>query len=72
MNAFTGLSAFPLAPLKDDVVDEASFVRLVERLAGSGVESITVLGRPAHTPSSRLTSAPGARVAEVVRELALG
>ena len=44
MNAFTGLSAFPLTPLRDDAVDEGSFVGLVERLATAGVDSITALG----------------------------
>lgn len=41
---FTGLSAFPLTPLSHDAVDEASFVRLVERLHEAGVDSITALG----------------------------
>lgn len=41
---FTGLSAFPLTPLVNDGVDEASFVRLVQRLAADGVDSITALG----------------------------
>ncbi|WP_163167082.1 dihydrodipicolinate synthase family protein [Arthrobacter sp. Alg241-R88] len=41
---FTGLSAFPLTPLAHDAVDEASFVRLVERLREDGVDSITALG----------------------------
>jgi 4-hydroxy-tetrahydrodipicolinate synthase len=41
---FTGLSAFPLTPLANDAVDEASFVRLVERLREAGVDSITALG----------------------------
>lgn len=40
----TGLSAFPLTPLRDDRLDEDSFVRLVERLVISGVDSITALG----------------------------
>lgn len=44
MSLFTGLSAFPLTPLRDDAVDEAAFAGLVERLAGSGVDSITALG----------------------------
>lgn len=42
--AFTGLSAFPLTPLRDDVVDEAAYVGLIERLAASRVDSITALG----------------------------
>jgi 4-hydroxy-tetrahydrodipicolinate synthase len=41
---FTGLSAFPLTPLADDAVDEAAFVRLIERLAEAKVDSITALG----------------------------
>ncbi|MEU4385659.1 dihydrodipicolinate synthase family protein [Promicromonospora sp. NPDC023805] len=41
---FTGLSAFPLTPLAHDAVDERSFIGLVERLAASGVDSITALG----------------------------
>ena len=44
MSLFTGLGAFPLTPLAEDVVDEAAFVALVERLAGAGVDSITALG----------------------------
>lgn len=41
---FTGLSAFPLTPLRDDVVDEPAFARLVERLVAADVDSIAVLG----------------------------
>lgn len=41
---FTGLSAFPLTPLHDDRVDDIAYAGLVERLAGSGVDSITALG----------------------------
>ena len=41
---FTGLSAFPLTPLHDDRVDESAYAGLVERLAVSGVDSITALG----------------------------
>lgn len=44
MSLFTGLSAFPLIPLQDDAVDEASFIDLVQRLATAGVDSITALG----------------------------
>lgn len=40
----TGLSAFPLTPLRDDSVDERAFAGLVERLADAGVDSITALG----------------------------
>ncbi|WP_449280671.1 dihydrodipicolinate synthase family protein [Leucobacter sp.] len=41
---FTGLSAFPLTPLADDRLDERAFAGIVERLAASGVDSITALG----------------------------
>lgn len=41
---FTGLSAFPLTPLRDGAVDEAAFARLVERLAAAGVDSVCALG----------------------------
>lgn len=44
MSLFTGLSAFPLTPLHDDVVDERAFAGLVERLAATAVDSITALG----------------------------
>lgn len=41
---FTGLSAFPLTPLAHDALDEAAFVRLIQRLAEAKVDSITALG----------------------------
>jgi len=41
---FTGLSAFPLTPLSDDAVDVEPFIGLIQRLAASGVDSITALG----------------------------
>lgn len=41
---FTGLSAFPLTPLRDDTFDEAAYARLIERLVTAGVDSITALG----------------------------
>lgn len=44
MNEFTGLSAFPLTPFKDDAVDERSFIGLIERLVAAEVDSITALG----------------------------
>ena len=37
---FTGLSAFPLTPLKGDSLDEDAFVGLIERLVLAGVDSI--------------------------------
>lgn len=60
---FTGLSAFPLTPLREDAVDEEAFSHLVRRLAAAGVDSITVLGS---TGSYAYLSAPErARVAEL-------
>lgn len=44
LSLFTGLSAFPLTPLKDDRLDEDAFVGLIERLVLAGVDSITALG----------------------------
>ena len=41
---FTGLSAFPLTPMRDDAVDENAFVGLIERLVAARVDSITTLG----------------------------
>lgn len=41
---FNGLSAFPLTPMNEESIDEASFTCLVERLAKAGVDSIGVLG----------------------------
>lgn len=41
---FSGLSAFPHTPLRDEALDEAAFARLLERLVTAGVDSITVLG----------------------------
>jgi len=40
----TGLSAFPLTPMNESTIDEAAFVRLVERLVAAGVDSIGALG----------------------------
>ena len=41
---FTGLSAFPHTPLREDTFDEAGYARLIERLTTAGVDSITALG----------------------------
>jgi len=41
---FTGLSAFPLTPVRQDGIDEAAFVGLIERLVNAGVDSIGALG----------------------------
>ncbi|MFE3460479.1 dihydrodipicolinate synthase family protein [Nocardiopsis aegyptia] len=41
---FTGLSAFPLTPLRDDRFDERAYTGLVTRLAEAGVDSVGALG----------------------------
>lgn len=41
---FSGLSAFPLTPLNEAAIDEAAFIRLIERLVSAGVDSIGALG----------------------------
>ncbi|EBA01369.1 dihydrodipicolinate synthase family protein [Marinobacter sp. ELB17] len=41
---FSGLSAFPLTPMNERGLDEAAFVRLIERLVTANVDSIGVLG----------------------------
>ncbi|HIE1099697.1 MULTISPECIES: dihydrodipicolinate synthase family protein [Stenotrophomonas] len=41
---FRGLSAFPLTPLHNEEIDTRAFAALVERLAGSGVDSMGILG----------------------------
>lgn len=41
---FTGLSAFPLTPLRSEAVDEDAFTKLVKGLADHNVDSISVLG----------------------------
>jgi 4-hydroxy-tetrahydrodipicolinate synthase len=40
----SGLSAFPLTPLRYDEIDEPAYAGLVERLADARVDSITALG----------------------------
>lgn len=63
---FTGLSAFPLTPLHDDVVDEAAFAGLIERLVAAGVDSITALGSTGSY--AYLTPEERARVARLAVE----
>ena len=41
---FSGLSAFPLTPLRDDEVDLAAYGRLIDALVATGVDSIGALG----------------------------
>lgn len=68
MTAITGLSAFPLTPLRDDVLDEAAFVGLVQRLAAHAVDSITVLGSTGSY--AYLTAAERSRAAHLAVEAA--
>lgn len=63
-----GLSAFPLTPLRDDVVDECAFIGLVKRLTAAGVDSITALGSTGSY--AYLTPAERARVARLAVEYA--
>jgi 4-hydroxy-tetrahydrodipicolinate synthase len=67
---FTGLSAFPLTPLRDGAVDEAAFTNLVARLADARVDSITALGSTGCYPY--LTRQERARVARFAVEHAAG
>ena len=67
---FTGLSAFPLTPLANDAVDEPSFIRIMERLAASGTDSITALGSTGSY--TYLTGAERAKVAHLAVEHAGG
>lgn len=60
---FTGVSAFPLTPFRNDQVDEKAFVGLVRRLVNSGVDSITALGSTGSYPY--MTVEERARVARL-------
>ncbi len=70
MSMFSGLSAFPLTPLRDDALDERAFVGLVGRLRDAGVDSITALGSTGSYPY--LDRAERARVARLAVEHAAG
>lgn len=63
---FTGLSAFPLTPLREDAVDESAFIALMERLVSAGVDSITALGSTG--AAAYLSAAERARVARLAVE----
>ena len=67
---FTGLSAFPITPLVQDAVDEAAFIRLVERLSEAKVDSITALGSTGSY--AYLSSEERSRVAHLAVENAGG
>lgn len=70
MSMFTGLSAFPLTPLRDDRIDEHAFVGLIERLHAAGVDSITALGSTGSYPY--LDRSERARIAGLAVEHAAG
>lgn len=67
---FTGLSAFPLTPIRDEEIDEAAYVGLLGRLVTAGVDSITALGSTGSyvylTPDER------ARIAQLTVDHAAG
>lgn len=63
---FSGLSAFPLTPVSESALDEAAFVRLIERLVDAGVDSICALGSTGSYPY--LTRAERARIARLAVE----
>ncbi|TDU31816.1 4-hydroxy-tetrahydrodipicolinate synthase [Panacagrimonas perspica] len=63
---FSGLSAFPLTPMNEAGVDEPAFVRLIERLASAGVDSIGALGSTGSYPY--LARAERLRVAQLAVE----
>jgi len=60
---FSGLSAFPLTPMNEAGIDEAAFVRLIERLAQADVDSIGALGSTGSYPY--LSRAERARIAQL-------
>src|SRR6185312_5151604 len=67
---FSGLSAFPLTPLNETAIDEAAFVRLIERLAVAGVDSICALGSTGSY--AYLTRTQRARIAQIAVRHAQG
>lgn len=60
---FSGLSAFPLTPMNESGIDEAAFVRLIDRLVTAGVDSIGALGSTGSY--AYLTQAERARIAQL-------
>lgn len=63
---FSGLSAFPLTPMNERGLDEAAFVRLIERLVTASVDSIGVLGSTGNY--AYLTKVERARVLKLAVE----
>ncbi|WP_436326131.1 dihydrodipicolinate synthase family protein [Brevibacterium sp. FAM 27836] len=68
-SVFTGLSAFPLTPMRGEELDEEAFIGLVERLVLAGVDSITALGSTGSY--AYLDGQERARVAQLTVESAL-
>lgn len=62
----SGLSAFPLTPIRDGRIDEAAVVRIIERVAGAGVDSIGALGSTGSY--AYLTREERARIARLTTE----
>lgn len=67
---FSGMSAFPLTPLRNDAVDERAFAGLIQRLAEAQVDSIAALGSTG--AAAYLTLEERARVASLTVEHARG
>ena len=67
---FSGLSAFPLTPMRQGAVDEPAFAALVQRLARAGVDAIGALGSTGSY--AYLDRAERARVARLAVDCAAG
>jgi 4-hydroxy-tetrahydrodipicolinate synthase len=67
---FSGLSAFPVTPMNEDGIDQVAYVKLVQRLAAAGVDSICALGSTGCYPY--LTRTERARTAQLAVEHADG
>ncbi|MFJ3909771.1 dihydrodipicolinate synthase family protein [Streptomyces vinaceus] len=67
---FTGLSAFPLTPLRDGGLDEKAYAGLVSRLAAAGVDSVGALGSTGSY--AYLDRAERARAARIAVDAAAG
>lgn len=63
---FTGLSAFPLTPFNADGIDEAAFIRLLNRLTAARVDSLGVLGSTGSY--AYLSREQRSRIAQVARQ----
>ncbi|QUG75039.1 dihydrodipicolinate synthase family protein [Erwinia sp. E602] len=63
---FTGLSAFPLTPFNAQGIDEAAFIRLLNRLTAARVDSLGVLGSTGSY--AYLSREQRSRIAQVARQ----